>query len=146
MDLSCLVNCAKLNFKYTFFNVFLFIEFKNHNRFSDKYIFFYSKHAKLIVSYLILKKRGRISDTAAVFPWGKLRWDSHSAFGASIRLTLLAIGAIAEKLINFTLLVPGDNNTLELISYWTAKIYWSLRIIGRTFDFYFFFHRVCWLG
>ena len=23
---------------------------------------------------------------------------------------------------------------------------WSLRIIRRTFDFYFFFHSVCWLG
>ena len=59
MDLSCLVDCAKFNLiapnsMYFFTKVFLFIEFKNHNLFQRPNSFFvYSKHAKLIVSYLI---------------------------------------------------------------------------------------------
>ena len=62
--------------------------------------------------YLILKKRVKISDTAAGLPWGRLRRDSLSAFGASLRPTLLAmtsrcpkIGFGPEKLINSTFLL-----------------------------------------
>ena len=52
-----------------------------------------------------------ISDTAAEFPCGSLQWDSLSAFGASLRPTLLAIEAIAPSK---TLLRSGKNDQLLL--------------------------------
>ena len=54
---------------------------------------------------------------AAVFIWGRLRWDSQSALS---RRPKLRFGS--EKLINSTLFTAGGNNTLELISNWTAEV------------------------
>ena len=65
----------------------------------------------------------RKSDTASGFPWGRLRWDLLNEICASLRATLIAIGAIVPpkallwsgKVINFTLLpfLPQD----EMIHY-----------------------------
>ena len=45
-----------------------------------------------------------ISDTVAEFPSGRLRWDSLSTFGASLRPSLLKLRFGPEKLINSALL------------------------------------------
>ena len=58
----------------------------------------------------------RISDTAAEFPSGRLRWDSFSTFGASLRPSLLKLRFGPEKLINSALFTAGGNYTLELIN------------------------------
>ena len=79
-NLSCLVDCAKFNFEYILSRYFCSWNSKIITAFQrNKYFFFYSKHAKLIVSYLILKKRGRISDTAAGFPWQAAIYRTRSA-------------------------------------------------------------------
>ena len=60
--------------------------------------------------------------TAAGLSCGRLRWDSLSAFGASLRPTLLAIGAIAPpkaslwsgKNNQYYPFSAGDNNTLKI--------------------------------
>ena len=91
---------------------------------------FYSKHAKLI-----LKKRGRISDTNIEEMWENIR------YGGRVFLRQAAMGLYSfhphclqsalspcpklrfgpEKLINSTLLAAGGNNTSELIRNWTLK-------------------------
>ena len=60
--------------------------------------------------------------TEAGFSCGRLRWDSLSAFGASLRPTLLAIGAIAPpkaslwsgKINQLHPFTAGGNNTQSL--------------------------------
>ena len=82
----------------------------------------------------------KISDMAAGFLWGRLRWDSLSAFGASLRPTLLAIGAIAPpkaslwSRINTTLFTAGGNNTQELISNWTAEVWFFFKFNSEILD------------
>ena len=52
-------------------------------------------------------------DSAAGFPCGRLRWDSFSAFGASLRPSLFAIGATAPPKAS---LWSGENNQLHSFS------------------------------
>ena len=96
MDLICLGDCAKFNFKYTC------------SRFS----------------YLILKKRGRISDMAA----GLIEAGCDGTRSALSTLHFVPrylqselshrpkLGFGLKKLINSTLFATGDNNALEFIS------------------------------
>ena len=61
-------------------------------------------------------------DTAVEFLCDRLRWDSLRIFVASLRPTVLAIGAVAlpnfrfgpEKLLNSTLFAVERNNTLMI--------------------------------
>ena len=78
----------------------------------------------------IIQKNGlsKLSDTAVRFPYcGRLRWDSLSAFGTSLRPTLLAIGTLVPTKglrlwsgkINISILFAAEvntNNTILLIS------------------------------
>ena len=88
---------------------------------------------------LIFSGLSKISHTAAGFPWGRLRWDSLSAPSALHFIPHCLQFAISqslrpklrfgtEKLINSARFAAGGN-TIELISNWTAEIYFFVYLI-----------------
>ena len=83
----------------------------------------------MTVSYLILKKRGRISDTAAGFPGCDGTCSAPLALHFVPRCLQTALSRrpkfqfCPNKLVNSTFFVAGGNNKLELISNWTEKVY-----------------------